>query len=58
MAQTKRVPTRVHTRKLDRGIARLQMKNVGMRQVAKHGNGTSSYFADHWREYCVGGKKK
>lgn len=65
MTQNKRTPTRVHTRELDRGIARTQMKKLGMRRVAKHSysgrpwqrNYINSYFANHWREYCVGGKK-
>lgn len=64
--KTTRVPTRVHTREIDRGIARIQMKKLGMRHVAKAGHSgvrkdqmfyNNSYFASHWREYCVGGKK-
>ena len=63
--EQKRVPTRVHTRKLDRAIARENMKKAGISQVAKHDlrqaytlNGkrgetirTDSYFAQHWRDY-------
>lgn len=63
--KTTRTPTRVHTRQIDRAIARQQMKNIGMRRVAKHsyyGNlwervRTGSYFSEHWHEYCVGGDK-
>lgn len=65
MQQT-RVPTRVHTRELDRGIARTQMKRIGMKRFCKHDYYgrpwervyTNSYFANHWREYSVGGKNK
>lgn len=57
--EQKRKATRVHTRKIDRFIARRQMENVGMRRVCSHGRHGkhSSYFASHWREYCVGGKQ-
>ena len=67
MQKQKRVPTRVHTRELDRAIARTQMKSIGMRRVAKSSHTgarrdqmfyVNSYFANHWREYCVGGKEK
>lgn len=66
MAQTKRVPTRVHTRKIDRHIARNQMERIGLRKIAKHDYSgplwlrvrSGSYFSEHWREYCVGGKEK
>lgn len=62
----KRVSTRVHTREIDRGVARRQMKLIGMRRVAKHSyHGVAwerfydnSYFANHWREFCVGGNNK
>lgn len=66
VAEQRRVSTRVHTREIDRGVARRQMKLIGMRRVAKHdhhGRGWQlvydrSYFANHWREYCVGGNNK
>lgn len=41
---SRRVPTRVHTRKLDRLVARTRMKNRGMVKVNKH-------FADNWKAY-------
>ena len=44
-----RVSTRVHTRELDRGVARHNMKKVGLRQVAK---GKNSFFSDNWRKYA------
>lgn len=63
---TKRVPTRLHTRKLDRAIARNRMKEAGISSPAKHDliqtyniNGkkgeitrTNSFFAEHWKEYA------
>lgn len=63
--EQKRVATRVHTRKLDRAIARANMKKQGFNQVAKHDlrqsytiggkRGetirTKSYFAENWREF-------
>ena len=54
------VPTRVHTRKIDRAVAKNNMLKAGMNQIFKHdysryGNGETfvipSYFAKHWREY-------
>lgn len=61
----RRVATRVHTRELDRKIARKSMKKHGLHRVAKHGYNhglalsgkpgettrTDSYFANHWREF-------
>lgn len=41
----RRVSTRVHTRKLDRGVARKFTKDVGMHKVTKNG-----FFAKNWRE--------
>lgn len=49
MAETKkfkRVPTRVHTRELDRGIARERMRKAKLNRVGK-----GSFFADNWRKY-------
>ena len=40
----KRVPTQVHTRKLDRNVARVQMKKLGIRHPNK-------YMTTRWREY-------
>lgn len=62
----RRVLTRVHTRKLDRGIAKDQMKRKGIQRISKHDHvrgytisgkqgqisRVDSYFAGHWREYC------
>jgi len=59
MQEHRRVSTRVHTREIDRGVAKVQMKRIGIRRIASKGRSrTGSFFADHWREYCVGGKKK
>lgn len=35
MAKTKRVPTRVHSRKIDRNVARVQMKKAGFHRPNK-----------------------
>lgn len=43
---------RVHTRKLDRGIARRRMQKKGLVHVAKHERGQKSWFSAHWREYA------
>ena len=58
-----RVPTHVHTRKLDRLVAHRNMKRAGIKRVNKHDyavykNMTGmtvqeyilSYFAKHWRD--------
>lgn len=51
-----RVPTRVHTRKLDRSVARARMEHDGIKQINKHkddfGHVYSSYFAENWRDYA------
>ena len=50
--KVKRVPTQVHTRKLDRMVARRNMKKQGMVHINKDGvNG--SFFANNWREYVT-----
>lgn len=59
-----RIPTRVHTRKLDRSVARASMKKAGFRQINKSVRFESisptgckyietrpSYFAENWRNY-------
>ena len=38
---------RIHTRKLDRSVAKHGMKIAGIKKAVKSG-----YFADHWREYA------
>ena len=38
---------RVHTRKIDRGVARKVMETLGMRRVVKRGT-----FAREWRNYA------
>lgn len=40
----KRVPTQVHTRKLDRNVARVQMKKLGIQHPNKR-------MRTRWREY-------
>ena len=62
---TLRVPTRVHTRKLDRNVARERMKKEGVKRFNKtypqmYTNpfgcqyiiSDPSYFADNWRMYA------
>lgn len=59
---TLRVPTRVHTRKLDRNVARERMKKAGIKHINKtypqmftNAFGVQyivrndSYFAENWR---------
>ena len=58
-----RIPTQIHTRKLDRSVAHRNMERAGLRRVNKHDYATyqtmtgmtvkekiDSYFAKHWRE--------
>lgn len=58
-----RVPTQVHTRKLDRCVAHRNMERAGLKKVNKHDYATyktftgmtmqdylPSYFAKHWRD--------
>ena len=63
--KSRRVPTRVHTRELDRAIARKNMKNAKLTDVMKHSYShgftlsgkegeiirNGSWFSEHWREY-------
>lgn len=46
-AQSIRVPTQVHTRKLDRLVSHKNMKRAGLRRVNKY---EPSYFAKHWKD--------
>ena len=46
--KTTRTPERIHTRELDRYIARHNMNVLGLRQVAK---GKHSFFSDNWEKY-------
>lgn len=59
----RRIPTRVHTRKLDRSVAHKNMERAGLRKVNKPNctiykgpfgstvkEDMGSYFANHWRE--------
>ena len=63
MQKSIRVPTQVHTRKLDRLVAHKNMERAGLTRVNKHDYSTyktmtgmtvqeriGSYFARHWRE--------
>ena len=43
----KRVPTRVHTRELDREIARERMRKAKLNRVGK-----GSFFAENWKKYA------
>ena len=40
---------RIHTRKIDRLVARKHMKALGMNKTATSGK----FFAEHWREYSA-----
>ena len=53
MRKETRVRETIHTRKIDRRIAKNNMKNAGMVQICKHdyARGIRSYFAEHWRDY-------
>lgn len=42
----KRVPTRIHTRELDREIARERMRKAKLNRVGK-----GSFFAENWRNF-------
>ncbi len=59
-----RVPTQVHTRKLDRSVAHTMMQQRGKKRVNKHDRysyknpygatitvDSGSYFSEHWREF-------
>lgn len=61
--EIKRVPTQIHTRKLDRSVAHKNMERAKLRRVNKHDYVTyysmtgmpmqervDSYFAKHWRD--------
>lgn len=45
---TKNVPTQVHTRKLDRMVARENMKKLGIVHINKN-----NFFANNWRNYIT-----
>ena len=46
----RRVPTQVHTRKLDRSVAHHNMEIAELQGV---NDGNPSYFARHWRDTVV-----
>lgn len=50
MSRVKRAVTQVHTRKLDRMVARRNMEKKGIRQINKD-KADGSFFANNWREY-------
>lgn len=50
--KTKRVPTQVHTRKLDRMFARKNMEKKGVTQINKI-KGDASFFSKNWRDYVT-----
>ncbi len=50
-AKYKRVPTRVHTREIDREVARATMKKRGLKQIAKDKK-RGSFFSENWREFA------
>ena len=52
LMKTKRVPTQVHTRKLDRMVARKNMEKKGVTQINKI-KGDASFFSKNWRDYVT-----
>ena len=48
--KTKRVPVQVHTRKLDRMVARKNMGKKGVTHINKT-KGDTSFFSKNWRDY-------
>ena len=58
MKKCTRVPTQVHTRKLDRLVSHINMKRAKLRHVNRHDytgplyerQRLDSYFAKHWRD--------
>lgn len=40
-------PVRIHTRKIDRGVARARMKESGRKRVTRNG-----YFSANWRAFA------
>lgn len=47
----KRKAVRIHSRKIDRSVAKNNMKKSGRRQFCKHEKGLRSTFALRWREF-------
>ena len=47
----KRVPTQVHTRKIDRGVAKTKMKEKGVQKMNKDCV-DGSFFSRFWRSYA------
>jgi hypothetical protein len=45
------VPTQVHTRKLDRAVARNKMHKMGITHINKK-KADGSFFARNWRNYA------
>ena len=59
-AKTHRVSTQIHTRKLDRLVAKKQMKSFGMCNICQRKglrNDNRSAFANDWRNYTTYGSK-
>ena len=50
LMKTKRVPVQVHTRKLDRMVARKNMGKKGVTQINKI-KGDTNFFSKNWRDY-------
>lgn len=46
----KTTSVRVHTRKIDRGVAQHNMKKAGMVSINKKNGSGQSYFSLNWRE--------
>lgn len=47
------VPERIHTRKIDRGVARVNMKKSGHVKVCKHSKGQKSWFSCVWKDFAM-----
>lgn len=47
----KRVPTQVHTRKLDRSVAKTNMKERGIQKINKD-RADGSFFSRFWKSYA------
>ena len=48
----KRVPTQIHTRKLDRLVAKNQMHKAGLIRICDKRTGRST-FAEQWRKFTI-----
>lgn len=47
----KRVPTQIHTRELDRMVAKNNMKKAGFMQICKKDRTGESIFKRNWKQF-------